>query len=134
MSEIVAKIATKCWAEKLSLDKLKELHEKYKQALNCDHEALLRIAVNLIAMFGHLNADVMTMRQESIKPALRPEFQKICHASILPNSEFLFGDDLAKLVRDSKETNHIANTSTKAPRNGTSNTNRRSATTYSRFQ
>ncbi len=194
IGEKLANIATKRWAEKLSLDKLKELHEKYKQPLNCeamrvsrinpeiwaqlsqhkrktdlrlskiqqntqkavfatlqmaenlsgksrtsptddkgsDREALLRIAVNLIAMLGHLNADVMTMRQESIKPALRPEFQKICYASIPPNSEFLFGDDLAKLVRDSKETNHIANTLTKAPRNGASNTNRRHATTYSR--
>ena len=120
IGEKLANIATKRWAEKLSLDKLKELHEKYKQPLNCeamrvsrinpeiwaqlsqhkkktdlrlskiqqntqkavfatlqmaenlsgksktsptddkgsDREALLRIAVNLIAMLGHLNADV----------------------------------------------------------------------------
>ena len=67
-----------------------------------DREALVRIAVNLVAMLGHMNADVMSMRQEVIKPALKPEFQKICHATVPPNSKFLFGNDLAKLVRDSK--------------------------------
>ena len=133
IGEKLANIAIKRWAEKLSLDKLKELHEKYKQPLNCDamrvsrinpeiwaqlsqhkkkndlrlsklqqntqkavfatlhiadilsgknknspmddkesdREALLRITVNLIAMLGHLNADIMAMRQEAIKPALR---------------------------------------------------------------
>ena len=71
-----------------------------------DREALLHIAVNLFAMLGHMNADVMSMRQESNKRALKPEFQKICHATVPPNSKFLFGDDLAKLVRDSKEINN----------------------------
>jgi hypothetical protein len=47
-----------------------------------DREALLRITVNLIVMLGHLNEDIMAMRQEAIKPALRPEFQKICNANI----------------------------------------------------
>lgn len=98
-----------------------------------EREALLRIAVNLIAMLGHVNVDVMSMRQESIKPALKPEFQKICHATVTPNSKFLFGDDLAKLVRDSKEINSIANTLTltrTAYRNNS--TSRRNAHTYNR--
>ena len=101
-----------------------------------DREALLRIAVNLVAMLGHMNAEVMSMRQEAIKPALKPEFQKICYATIPPNSKFLFGDDLAKLVRDSKEINSITNTLTltKTARHSTSttNTSRRNAHTYSR--
>ncbi|CAB3991207.1 Hypothetical predicted protein [Paramuricea clavata] len=100
-----------------------------------DREALLRIAVNLIAMLEHMNADVMSMRQESIKPALKPEFQKICHATVPPNSKFFFGDDLAKLVRDSKEINSIASTLTlpRTARNtSTANTSRRNTHTYSR--
>ena len=100
-----------------------------------DREALLRIAVNLVAMLGHMNADVMSMRQESIKPALKPEFQKICHATVPPNSKFLFGDDLAKLVRDSKEINSIASILTlpRTARNtSTGNTSRRNTHTYSR--
>ena len=99
-----------------------------------DREALVRIAVNLVAMLGHMNADVMSMRQEAIKPALKPEFQKICHATVPPNSKFLFGDDLAKLVRDSKETNSIANTLTltKACHTGATNTSRRNVHAYNR--
>ena len=71
-----------------------------------------------------MNADVMSMRQEAIKPALKPEFQKISHATVPLNSKFLFGNDLAKLVRDSKETNSIANTLTltKARHTGATNT------------
>ena len=68
------------------------------------HKESLRVAVNIIALLGHVDAELMAMRQESIKQALKPEFQKICHAVVLPNSKFLFGDDLAKVVRDSKET------------------------------
>ncbi|CAB4017116.1 Hypothetical predicted protein, partial [Paramuricea clavata] len=85
-----------------------------------DREALLRIAVNLIAMLGHMNADVMSMRQES------------SHATVPPNSKFLFGDDLAKLVRDSKEINSIASTLTlpRTARNtSTANTSRRNTHT-----
>ena len=100
-----------------------------------DREALLRIAVNLVAMLGHMNADVMSMRQESIKPALKPEFQKICHATVPPNSKLLFGDDLAKLVRDSKEINSIASTlmlPRTARNTSTGNTSRLNTHTYSR--
>lgn len=100
------------------------------------NEELLRVAVNMIAMLGHTNAELMAMRQESIKPALKPEFQKICHVVVPPNSKFLFGDDLAKLVRDSKETNNIASalTITKTVRrnNNLPSTSRRGSHTYSR--
>ncbi|CAB3998152.1 Hypothetical predicted protein [Paramuricea clavata] len=100
-----------------------------------DREALLRMAVNVIAMLGHMNADVMSMRQELIKPALKPEFQKICHATVPPNSKFLFGYDSAKLVRDTKEKNSIASTLTlpRTARNtSTANTSGRNTHTYSR--
>ena len=50
-----------------------------------DRVALVRIMVNLVTMLGHVNADVILMRQEAIKPVLKPEFQKICHATIPPN-------------------------------------------------
>lgn len=102
-----------------------------------EREAMLRTSVDLIAMLGHVNTDLMSMRQESIKPALKPQFQKICHAAILPTSQFLFGDDLAKTVRDSKETSNIANALTltkgKAPRQGAPNKgNKRNYNNYNR--
>ena len=127
VGEKLATIAVNRWTAKLSLDKVKEINEKYKQPLNCeavrvscinpeiwsqisqhkkktdlrllrvqqnvqkvvfetlqmaetltaknrpssngddkkgnanDHKALLRIALNLIAMLGHVNADVRTI-------------------------------------------------------------------------
>ncbi|CAB4010514.1 Hypothetical predicted protein [Paramuricea clavata] len=79
----------------------------------------------------HENEDSLSLTasddEESIEPALKPEFQKVCHAAIPPNSKFLFGDDLAKLVRDSEETNSTTRTLTL-----TGNTNKCNSHTYSR--
>ena len=46
-----------------------------------------------------------------MKPALKPEFHALCSADLnVTSSKFLFGEDLAKEVRDAKEANRIANT------------------------
>ena len=46
-----------------------------------------------------------------MNPALEPEFHALCSADLnVISSKFLFGEDLAKQVRDAKETNRIGNT------------------------
>ena len=45
-----------------------------------------------------------------MKPALEPEFHALCSADFhVISSKLLFGEDLAKQVRDAKETNRIGN-------------------------
>ena len=65
-------------------------------------------SVDSIAMLGHLNAQISQFRRDQIRPALKPEYSTICSADILPNSQYLFGDDLAKNLRDAKESSKIS--------------------------
>ena len=45
-----------------------------------------------------------------MKPALKPEFHALCSSEMKASAKFLFGEDLAKQVRDVKETHRIGNT------------------------
>ena len=65
-------------------------------------------SVDSIAMLGHLNAQISQFRRDQIRPVLKPEYSTICSADILPNSQYLFGDDLAKNLRDAKEFSKIS--------------------------
>ena len=45
-----------------------------------------------------------------MQPALKPEYHALCSSETKSSTKFLFGEDLAKQVRDVKETHRIGNT------------------------
>lgn len=82
---------------------------------------------------GHAVGALSRIRREQIKPALKPEFYSLCNKTneaAASTTKWLFGDDLAKQVRDAKETNTISQ-SLGATRNKSSTSqNYRSSPTY----
>ena len=70
-------------------------------------------------MLGHLNTQLAQLRRDQIQPALKPEYKPICAIEVPANSQYLFGDDIAKQLKDAGETSKIsrsvANTSNKKP-------------------
>ena len=73
---------------------------------------ILSDGVNATALLGHVLADLSNLRREQIKPALKSEFHGLCSNEREPSetSQLLFGEDLAKQIRDAKETTKISQT------------------------
>ena len=72
---------------------------------------IIGAGVDTIALLGHVGADLSGLRREQIKPALKQEFHALCFKELEPGpSKLLFGEDLAKQIRDAKETTRIGNT------------------------
>ena len=65
-------------------------------------------SIDAIALVGHVVSEISSIRREQL--SLKQEFQTICSNSISPSSKLLFGDDLAKQIRDGKETSRIGQT------------------------
>ena len=55
-------------------------------------------------MLGHLNTQLAQLRRDQIQLALKPEYKPICAIEVPENSQYLFGDDIAKQLKDVKET------------------------------
>lgn len=72
-----------------------------------DLSKLITQSVDSIAMLGHASAQVSQFRKHQIKPALKSEYSAICETEEHPDSKFLFGDDLAKNMKDAKEASQI---------------------------
>ena len=64
--------------------------------------------IDAVALLGQAANELSLLRREQIKPTLKPEYYPICNTDI-PNSQLLFGDDLAKRVRDAQDTSKLAN-------------------------
>ena len=64
---------------------------------------------SIIAFIGHATGELSRIRREQIKPALKLEFHSFCTS--VNNSDthldLLFGQDLAKQVRDTKDASDI---------------------------
>ena len=79
-------------------------------ALNLEKDEQKQImadGVNAIGLLSHVFSDLSGLRKEQMKPALKSEFHSLCSKEIeVPNS-LLFGDDLAKQIRDAKEATRI---------------------------
>lgn len=71
---------------------------------------MLTDGVDAIALVGHVASELSALRREHLKPSLRPEFHAICANNATTTSNLLFGDDLAKQIRDAKETNRLGKT------------------------
>lgn len=63
--------------------------------------------VEWLAMLSHVHTQLSQLRREQIKPALKSEYNTICSADIPIDSEYLFGDNLAKQLRDAKEASKV---------------------------
>lgn len=66
--------------------------------------------IDAIVLIGHAVGELSRLRREQIKPALKAEFHSLCTQANESGSrsDLLFGADLAKQVRDAKDTNKIA--------------------------
>lgn len=71
---------------------------------------LLTNSIDIVALLGEAASEISLLRQEQMKPALKPEFHGLCSSETKASAKFLFGEDLAKQVRDVKETHRIGNT------------------------
>ena len=64
--------------------------------------------VDTIAMLGHVNTQLAQLRRDEIRPSLKAEYSTICSAEVPISSQNLFGDGLAKQLRDAKEASKIS--------------------------
>ena len=66
--------------------------------------------IDVVALLGHAAHELSHLRREKLKPALKPAYHALCSPeTITASTKYLFGDDLAKQIRDAKETNRIGN-------------------------
>jgi len=75
-------------------------------------EEAIKHNVDAIALIGHVVGDVARLPRDQIRPALKADFQNLCakHDDDIAQSAWLFGPDLAKSVRDAKETCTLSRT------------------------
>ena len=76
-------------------------------------------------MLGHLNTQLAQLRRDQIQPTLGPEYKSICAIEVPANSQYLFGDDIAKQLKDVKEASKISRSVTNPPNKKLSNGNYR---------
>lgn len=66
--------------------------------------------IDVVALLGHAAHELSHLRREKLKPALKPAYYALCSSeTITASTKYLFGDDLAKQIRDAKATNRIGN-------------------------
>ncbi len=78
-----------------------------KESSKCDCSPLISQSIDAIAMMGHVSAQLSHFRREQIKPAVKAEYAAICDVEENPDSQFLFGDDLPKNMKNAKEASQI---------------------------
>ena len=80
---------------------------------------LITKSVDSLAVLGHLNTQLAQLRRVQVQPTLKPEYNQICAIEVPVNSQYLFGVDIAKQLKDVRETSKIsrsvAHTSNKKP-------------------
>ena len=74
------------------------------------HEMLGNCIDTVAILYKYAVAESSQLRREKLKPSLKSEYHILCSAVVAPESKLLFGDDLAKQIRDRNETNRIGNT------------------------
>lgn len=67
---------------------------------------LLTSSIDIVALLGHATNEISFLWQKQMKPALKPEYHTLCFSETKSSAKFLFGDDLAKQVRDVNATHH----------------------------
>ena len=72
------------------------------------HYIPIEQSVDIIALLGHVNNQLAQLRREQVKPALKQEYSTICSTEEPLTSDYLFGHDLAKQLRYTKESSKIS--------------------------
>ena len=66
--------------------------------------------VDVVPLRGHSAHGLSHLRREKLKSALKPAYYALCSSgTVTASTKYLFGDHLAKQLRDAKETNRIGN-------------------------
>ena len=75
-----------------------------------DTKTALSHTIDALALMGHAVGALSRIRRDNIKLTLNPVYYSLCNWADdpVPHSPLLFGDDLAKQVRDAKETSNIS--------------------------
>ncbi len=72
-------------------------------------------SVDSIAMLAHAHSQLSQLRKEQVKPAIKQEYSAICSLEDQPDSKLLFGNDLAKTLKDAKEASNISSSMKRYP-------------------
>ena len=83
-----------------------------------ENNKIMAKQVDTIAMLGHVNTQLAQLRRDEIKPSLKAEYSAICSTEVPITSQYLFGDDLAKQLRDAKEASKISHSFASSSKNG----------------
>ena len=74
-----------------------------------DVKSVLHTSFDAVALLGHTINKLSVLRRTNIKPALSEEYRGLCKLEF-PVSDYLFGQDLAKIMAQAKEMNTISKT------------------------
>ena len=74
-----------------------------------DSNAMFVKLTDAVSLLGHVNHELVGKRRKVIKPHLKEEYRPLCTANI-PIAKLLFGEDLAKELRNPKKMSHCSNT------------------------
>ena len=69
-------------------------------------QTIAQMDADITAVVGKVSYDLLLKRRELIKLSLKPELRSLCSANN-ETTEFLYGDDLAKHVKDLTMTNKL---------------------------
>lgn len=72
-----------------------------------EQKAIMADGVDSIGFLSHIFTDLSGLRKEQMKPALKSDFHSLCSKELDEPNDLLFGDDLAKQIRDAKEATKI---------------------------
>ena len=64
---------------------------------------LFKTGIHALELLGHANYELSIRRKESMRPVLKQEYATALCGSDLPVTQFLFGDDLSKALREAKQ-------------------------------
>ena len=79
-----------------------------QKASGSANSKLITQSGDVISLLDHVNTQLAQFRREQIKPALKQEYSAICSAEVPLTSQYLFGDELAKQLRDARESCKIS--------------------------
>ena len=65
--------------------------------------------VDVVALLGQAASELSVLRREQLKPSLKPEFHALCSWGTMSSQMLPIVKDLAKTIRDVKETHRLGN-------------------------
>ena len=65
--------------------------------------------VDVVALLDHAASELSVLRREQLKPSLKPKFHALCSSETMSSQKLPIVKDLAKKIRDVKETHRLGN-------------------------